>query len=709
MISAYLSHMIPLRTLARVGVVLLALHSSACESHERQTTLVHKSPPARLVAPTSLRKAQLPEEVTAVIAGSVHAELDCSDCHPAQPRPDGSVSVDSDFSEARCDHCHQDQTVDYASSVHARLEQSTGTRGAVCAQCHGDHDIYETGDPRSRASKRNVSSMCTTCHESPEVAARLRASAITAGAHYLDSIHGRALLEKGMVVAPSCVDCHGEAHRLRPAREAGSPVSEHIQPKTCGRCHEGLLEQYQSSIHAMVRAEGNQTAPTCATCHTAHDISATQAGKFRLASDELCGGCHASQRELYLDTFHGRAHDLGDTRVAACYDCHDSHAIRKVSDPTSTVSASNRLNTCRKCHENANPSFATFMPHADHRDAQRYPVLYWSFWTMTGLLLGTFVFFGVHTIFWFARSLVHATQTRESPHRPVAEGKPKLYLRFRPVDRFCHLLLMVSFLVLVATGMPLKFHSAPWAQAVFTWIGGVQIAGRLHRFGAMLTLVYFVIHLTSLVGPIRRRAPEFRDERGKFKLARFLRFAVGPDSPVPNLQDARDLVAHGKWFIGRGPRPSFDRFTYWEKFDYMAVFWGVTVIGLSGLLMWFPVAGSRLVPGWLINVAHVIHSDEALLAAGFIFTFHFFNSHFRPSKFPLDPVIFSGHMSEEEMKREHGRQFARLQTANQLEELVTQEGEWASWKWVLTPFGAIALLIGLGLAAAIFWALLSGR
>lgn len=698
------------RTLACLGVALLALHGSACDDHrESQTTRARKSPPARLVAPASLRKAQLPEEVTSVIAGSVHAELDCSACHPAKPEADGSASDDRDFSKASCDHCHQDQAADYASSVHARLEHATGTRGAVCAQCHGDHDIYETGDPRSRVSKRSVSSMCTACHESPEVATRLRASAVTAGAHYLDSIHGRALLEKGMTVAPSCTDCHGPAHRLRPAREADSPVNAQNQTKTCGRCHEGLLEQYLTSVHAVARKNGNEKAPVCTSCHTAHDIATTQAGSFRLASDELCGECHASQRDLYLDTFHGRAHDLGDTRVAACYDCHDSHAIHKVSDPSSTVSANNRLSTCRKCHENASPSFATFMPHADHRDSQRYPALFWSFWAMTGLLLGTFAFFGVHTIFWFTRSMVHFAKTRELPRREAATGKPKLYLRFRPVDRFCHLLVIVSFLVLVATGMPLKFHSAPWAQAVFAWIGGVQVAGRIHRLGAILTLVYFVVHLTSLVGPIRRRSSEFRDAQGKFRLVQFLRFAVGPDSPVPNLQDARDLVAHTKWFIGRGPRPSFDRFTYWEKFDYMAVFWGVTVIGLSGLLMWFPVAASQLVPGWLINVAHLIHSDEALMAAGFIFTFHFFNSHFRPSKFPLDPVIFSGHMSEEEMQREHGKQYARLQATNKLDELVTQEGEWSSWKWVLTPFGAIALVIGLSLAMAIFWALLSGH
>jgi cytochrome b subunit of formate dehydrogenase len=276
------------------------------------------------------------------------------------------------------------------------------------------------------------------------------------------------------------------------------------------------------------------------------------------------------------------------------------------------------------------------------------------------------------------------------------------------VDRFCHLLLVISFLTLVATGMPLKFNDAIWAQWVFSILGGVENAGKIHRLGALLTLVYFTIHLGSMVGPIRRRMPEFRDQSGKFRLVKFLKFAFGPDSPVPNLQDLKDIIAHARWFIGKGPRPTFDRFTYWEKFDYMAVFWGVTVIGLSGLVMWFPVKASFVFPGWVINVAQIIHSDEALLAAGFIFTFHFFNSHFRPEKFPFDPVIFSGHLSEEEMRHDHGRQFERLQAANQLEPLRTDDREWSNWKWVLIAFGTLALLTGLTLAGAIFWALLKG-
>jgi len=111
---------------------------------------------------------------------------------------------------------------------------------------------------------------------------------------------------------------------------------------------------------------------------------------------------------------------------------------------------------------------------------------------------------------------------------------------------------------------------------------------------------------------------------------------------VFNRQDWREFVASRKWFGGKGARPAYGRWTYWEKFDYFAVFWGVAVIGSTGLLLWFPEFFTRLFPGWMINVATIIHSDEALLAVAFIFTVHFFNTHFRPERFPIDTVVFTG-------------------------------------------------------------------
>jgi len=108
----------------------------------------------------------------------------------------------------------------------------------------------------------------------------------------------------------------------------------------------------------------------------------------------------------------------------------------------------------------------------------------------------------------------------------------------------------------------------------------------------------------------------------------------GPDSLCPNLKDVRDIVGMFRWFFRRGEMPRFDRWTYWEKFDFFAVFWGMMAIGVSGLILWFPQYTSYLLPGWVINIAYVVHSEEAFLAAIFIFTVHFFNNHWCPINSP---------------------------------------------------------------------------
>jgi cytochrome b subunit of formate dehydrogenase len=175
---------------------------------------------------------------------------------------------------------------------------------------------------------------------------------------------------------------------------------------------------------------------------------------------------------------------------------------------------------------------------------------------------------------------------------------------------------------------------------------------------------------------------------------------------VPGIQDLRDFAAHNKWFFGKGPKPQFDRWTYWEKFDYMAVFWGVAMIGVSGLIMWFPEFFTAFLPGWAINVALIIHSEEALLAAGFIFTFHFFNVHFRPDKFPMDKVMFSGRVSKSELLSERKRLYDRWVAEGTLEKHRAEHGRDA-WKKIALPAGFLALVIGLALVFLIYFAMVS--
>jgi nitrate reductase gamma subunit len=128
---------------------------------------------------------------------------------------------------------------------------------------------------------------------------------------------------------------------------------------------------------------------------------------------------------------------------------------------------------------------------------------------------------------------------------------------------------------------------------------------------------------------------------------------LGPDSMIPSKKDFQDLFQHIAYFLGKGDPPRFGRFAYWEKFDYWAVFWGIAFIGGSGLVLWFPEFLSRFLPGIFFNIAYTIHSDEALLAIGFIFIVHLYNAHFRASVFPLDKTIFTGKIEAKEMMERH--------------------------------------------------------
>ena len=174
---------------------------------------------------------------------------------------------------------------------------------------------------------------------------------------------------------------------------------------------------------------------------------------------------------------------------------------------------------------------------------------------------------------------------------------------------------------------------------------------------------------------------------------------------VPNRRDLTEFIATLKWFIGLGQRPAYGRWTYWEKFDYFAVFWGIAVIGSTGLSLWFPVFFTRFIPGSFLNVATIIHSDEALLATGFIFTVHFFNTHLRPEKFPMDITVFTGRMPLEELMRDKPREYEALVARGKLEERM--EGAYPPIVTrTIRAFAWVALGLGFGIVLWIIYAVL---
>jgi len=274
----------------------------------------------------------------------------------------------------------------------------------------------------------------------------------------------------------------------------------------------------------------------------------------------------------------------------------------------------------------------------------------------------------------------------------AAGAAPRYQQRFDRIDRTLHGFLMLSFLGLAATGLPVLFADTPWARTMAGLFGGFAVTGVLHRVFAVVLITVFAAHVGRIVW--------------RLFVEKDLGMLWGPRSMVPQPRDVTDLVAHVRWFLGAGPRPLFERYTYWEKFDYWAVFWGMGIIGGSGLMLWFPELFSRWVPGWVFNIALLVHGEEALLAVGFIFTIHFFNGHLRPEKFPMDLVIFTGRVSEQELAHERRAEYERLQRAGAAAALDAGPPSARSLA-VGRVVGTVAVTVGLTIVGLILYAMLS--
>ena len=285
-----------------------------------------------------------------------------------------------------------------------------------------------------------------------------------------------------------------------------------------------------------------------------------------------------------------------------------------------------------------------------------------------------------------ASTVASATERSPKPRTRVE------YLRFNVFHRWMHFLVFVSFTVLVFTGMPLKYKDSDWAQWFMDATGGVTAAGVYHRIAAIVTVVYWTAEVIYMIVVIARR-------RG--------RGVLGPGSMMFSGKDLRDIVGMFRWFLGMGGKPQFDRYTYWEKFDFASLVVGTVIIGLTGFMMWFPIETTRYAPGIVLNIALVIHSNEALLAMGVIFIFvHLFSAHLKPESFPLDKVIFTGSLPVEHYKAERPLEYARRVREGTLEEvLVERRITWRTYAGdvIWWSFTAVAGLAAVLMAAFIIW------
>jgi len=545
------------------------------------------------------------------------------------------------ISVGQCLECHDEiDAATFAASAHG---------ANACTSCHRDiWDLEKHAECEVPMQPVN----CGFCHRDQ-------------ARQYAQSVH----VDNDV----SCTDCHANIHELVSIKD---DKTKSVQ--MCSGCHDNA--DFMKSVHGKGILAGNPDSPACADCHGLHDIielnvndkNSASAIKAREFNTSTCTKCHDDEEMMkrnnltteavtsYRQEYHGKVEHLGGaTAVAGCADCHTAHKQLPGSDPESSLAPANRVKTCGKCHKKANANFVKYEPHATHHDRAKYPLLYWTFIAMTGLLCVTFAMFWLHTILWLIRSYIEKNRLHRLGIFRETYNPKVFYRRFTWMEKTLHFMMMVSFLGLVLSGLPLKFVNAPWAIGLAQILGGPRMAGLIHRSCAVITFTYFLITLLWCLYYL------FIKQTGES----FLQKLFGPDSLFPRLKDGQDIVGMFKWFFGMAETPKFDRWTYWEKFDFLAVFWGMFAIGFTGLMLWMPEFFSQYLPGWAFNIAIIVHSDEALLASVFIFTVHFFNAHIRPEKFPMDQVIFTGVISAHEMEEERPAQFERLKEKGLLEKM----------------------------------------
>ena len=258
------------------------------------------------------------------------------------------------------------------------------------------------------------------------------------------------------------------------------------------------------------------------------------------------------------------------------------------------------------------------------------------------------------------------------------------FVRFSLSDRVQHLLIVVTVSLLALTGLPQKYSSLEWAKTLVSALGGIDVVRTIHHVNA------FVLGITCL----------YHVGKGLYRLlVRRARFEMWP-----RLKDGRDVVENVGYFLGiRKTRPRFDRYSYMEKFEYWGVVWGMLVMALTGLALFYPTVVTALLPGIIIPAAKSIHGGEALLAVSVIVLWHLFNTHLNPRVFPINLSIFTGQVEKQEMMEEHSLEYERATGARVGEEVLRGHPA-QSWS-VLGISGGLGAVLVIVFALLMAWAI----
>lgn len=358
------------------------------------------------------------------LAHSVHTKkrIACVKCHVNvrfdHENPDKPSCQDMGNAKVDCSICHAQQVEIFNQSTHGVLAAKGDPNAPTCTECHGTHNVRSRTEFESETFARNVPNLCAKCHREGEKAALLyKGNQREIIKHYNMSIHGKGLAESGLMVSATCTNCH-TAHSMLPSSDPRSSIHRDHVVDTCGTCHLGISEEFSKSIHSHLVTKTDKKLPVCNDCHSSHSIKRVDQASFRGLILQECGTCHERETETYFDTYHGKASLLsGGEKTAKCSDCHGAHNILPAYYTKSMLHRENVVETCRPCHPGSNRKFTGYLTHATHHDRDKYPYLFYTFWAMTGLLVGTFAFFGLHTLFWIPRSFRERFKRRRQHSR----------------------------------------------------------------------------------------------------------------------------------------------------------------------------------------------------------------------------------------------------------------------------------------------------
>ncbi len=579
---------------------------------------------------------------------SVHAGMDCTDCHAGVSMDDLDPTADKPHGESvahvNCGECHEEAAEVYKK--HGRLEVGRDPDLPSCSSCHGTHDILATTDTHSRVHPINLPTTCRACHTDVDLVKRHEYLHDAPIRLYENSVHGQAS-KKGRYMSATCNDCHSAldpngkrtAHRILGAGDSESPISFFNIPDTCGVCHEPIMKDYWDGIHGKMVKRGAVDSPVCTTCHGEHGIIDTGDSRSPVSAarvaEATCSPCHESEvlnekygvpagrLTSYIDSYHGLKAKAGDVHVANCSSCHGSHRILPHTDPASSIHPDNLQGTCGLCHEEISTELATSSIHESATGIKTgwprfFTVMYmWLIGITIGLML-------LHCI---ADLVRHLKNMRRRPY----------VVRMTPNETLQHWLLTVSFIVLVISGFSLRFSEAFWVQWLFGWGGGegFEFRGDIHRVAAVMFIFCCVWHVFYLFS-----------HRGRHALR----------DMILAKRDFTDIKDNSAFFLGLRPdRPRFARFSYMEKCEYWALVWGGVIMTATGILLWFDnyfVARWGL-PKGVLDIGLVIHYYEAWLATLAILVWHGYSVIFSPHVYPMNPAAFTGKMPKDMYAHEH--------------------------------------------------------